>query len=82
MRNSNRRHGRRIYKQMRSFLAVGAPSFVLLGLLGLFGLGEFRSNGEVLQGNTQTAACAVTIILGLLGGIARLTIFRLGRYDE
>ncbi len=71
MRRHDRRIGRRLYRQWRIGLTIGAPLFIALGLLELAGLTNAGTDPVSRSGSRIDF-----IILGALMAAVRLTWFR------
>ncbi len=82
MRDHNRRTGVRVYNQLRLSLAMISPGFVALGALGLLGFGETRVSDQLVEGTSRVVTGLVFIVLGLIIGVLRLTVFRTPRVPE
>jgi multisubunit Na+/H+ antiporter MnhG subunit len=68
--------GIRVFNQIRLTLTLIGPLFVISGLGGLIGFGEFYTNGKVDEGTNHYISSAIFIIIGIISLILRLTIFR------
>ena len=75
-RNDPSRRTLRVYSQTRLSLAVISPGFVTAGVLGLLGFGQVRVNGQVAEGDLRVLSEFFFIVLGILFGVLRLTLFR------
>jgi hypothetical protein len=74
-----RRHNSaRIYNDIRRFLGVGAvvcPALGVIGLLG-FGSGATRISGRLVEGPAQLVVTFTCILVGVLLGVLRFTVFK------
>jgi hypothetical protein len=78
-----RRRGRvRAYNQARRTLSLLSPALIAVGVLGLFGAGETRSNGAPIAGWERHAVSLVFVAVGVAFGWARLIVFRQRRESE
>ena len=66
----------RVYNDMRRSLAVLSVGFIVGGVMGLLGFGETRSSGQLVEGTERLIAPLLFIVLGVLLGLLRLTVFR------
>jgi len=66
----------RVYNDMRRSLAVLSVGFTVGGITGLLGFGETRSSGQLVEGTERLIALLLFIVLGVLLGLLRLTVFR------
>ena len=66
----------RVSNDMRRSLAVLSVGFTVGGITGLLGFGETRSSGQLVEGTERLIALLLFIVLGVLLGLLRLTVFR------
>jgi len=72
----------RVYNDMRRSLAVLSVGFIVAGIMGWLGFGETRSSGQLVEGTERLIALLLFIVLGILLGLLRLTVFRNPRASE
>ena len=70
------------YNGLRLSFTILAPTCIVLGVAGFFGLGNLYVNDKIVTGVGRTISDVFDIVLGLLFGYLRLTVFRHRRHSE
>ena len=76
MRSHNRKTAVRVYNQLRFSLTIGSPAFFAAGVLALLGFTQTRVSGEPVDGGGRIAAGLVFLVIAVVLGTLRVTIFR------